>query len=656
MGGISTSLVIKDRFTNTINRGTVGIDRMLKSMKALDITSIKLNPARAFNSFANAANLSNARLQAFIQKQNEAAKGAGKVKSAWSKIPGFIKSAVAAFGAKQIIDLSDQMTSTTARLNLMNDGNQTTDELSNKIMASAQRSRASYLDTAAAIAKLGLNASAAFSSNDETIAFMEQVNKLFVVGGASAQEQSNAMTQLTQAMAAGALRGEELNSILDAGPGIARAIEKYMGIAEGQIKSVAEQGLVTADVVKNALFAAAEDTNAKFESMPKTCAQVWKQIKNSALSAFSGILERINGFLNSDAGTAIVSGIVQGISLLSSAVSWLIEAITWVGNAVISNWGIIEPVLIVAGAILAAWAATLIPGLITKFMLMTVKLWAMVPPILAQAAGWLAVNWPILVVFLAIAAIIIILRKMGVTFDQVIGFIGGLIGGFTAYMHNNVAAIYNYWVSFVEFFANCFNHPVYSIKKLFVNLANSVLDLVKSIASAIDAVFGSNLAGGVQSLQSQMEAWVGEMPDGYKVINKMEMKSIEGAAKRGYDTGANIGAGIADTLGGLFSMGTSDPFGVAGTDGLAGVLDGANLGSIGEVGKIKNDVNIADEDIKLMKDVAEMRYVQNFVTLTPTVAQHIGTVNQNADVDYLVNETARVLMDEVAAEAEGYYN
>lgn len=171
---------------------------------------------------------------------------------------------MAAFGAKKIIDITDEMTSAKARLKLMNDGKQSDEELQAKIMASAQRSRAGYLDTASAIAKLGLNAKNAFANNDETIAFMEQVNKLFVIGGASAQEQSNAMLQLTQAMASGALRGEELNSILDAGPGIARAIEKYMGIAEGSIKSVAEEGLVTADVVKNALFSAAEDTNAKF--------------------------------------------------------------------------------------------------------------------------------------------------------------------------------------------------------------------------------------------------------------------------------------------------------------------------------------------------------------------------------------------------------
>lgn len=645
MASISTSLSLKDRFTSTLNKGINSIDRMLKKMNSLERQTSTINPAKPFSPLPSKIDNAKKRLDDFIRKSKEAQQSAEKVKNSWGGVGSVIKTATAAFGVKQIIDITDDMTSAKARLSLMNDGSQTDEVLQSKIMESAQRSRAGYLDTASAIAKLGLNAGSAFASNDETIAFMEQVNKLFVIGGASAQEQSNAMTQLTQAMAAGALRGEELNSILDAGPGIARAIEKYMGISEGSIKNVAEQGLVTADVVKNALFSAAEDTNEKFESMPKTFGQVWTQIKNKSLSAFDGIMTRINGFLNSDFGTQVINGILLGITLISDGVSWLLDGVTWLGNVVSQNWGIIGPILGFVAASLVLWGATLIPGLITK-------LWAMVAPVLAQAAAWALVNWPILLIAAAIVGIGILLKKLGVTFDQVTGFIGGVIGGLYAFMYNIVAGIYNYWVSFVEFFANCFNHPVYSVKKLFVNLANSVLDLVKSIASAIDAVFGSNLAGGIESLQGKMQDWLGEMPEGYKVIDKLEMKSIAGYASKGYDMGQGIGQGISDTVSGLFS--TSDPFGGIDSFDMAESMSGANLGKVDEVGKINSDVNIADEDIKLLKDVAEMRYVQNFVTLQPSIAMS-ASVTKDADFDTFYNQFGERITEEAYATAEGYY-
>lgn len=645
MASISTSLSLKDRFTSTLNKGVNGVDRMLKKMNSLERQTSTINPAKPFSPLPSKIDNAKKRLDDFIRKSKEAQQSAEKVKNSWGGVGSVIKTAMAAFGVKQIIDITDDMTSAKARLSLMNDGSQTDEVLQSKIMESAQRSRAGYLDTASAIAKLGLNAGSAFASNDETIAFMEQVNKLFVIGGASAQEQSNAMTQLTQAMAAGALRGEELNSILDAGPGIARAIEKYMGISEGSIKSVAEQGLVTADVVKNALFYVAKDTNEMFESMPKTFGQVWTQIKNKALRAFDGIMTRINGFLNSDFGTQVINGILLGITLISDGVSWLLDGVTWLGNVVSQNWGIIGPILGFVAASLVLWGATLIPGLITK-------LWAMVAPVLAQAAAWALVNWPILLIAAAIVGIGILLKKLGVTFDQVTGFIGGVIGGLYAFMYNIVAGIYNYWVSFVEFFANCFNHPVYSVKKLFVNLANSVLDLVKSIASAIDAVFGSNLAGGIESLQGKMQDWLGEMPEGYKVIDKLEMKSIEGYASKGYDMGQGIGQGISDTVSGLFS--TSDPFGGIDSFDMAESMSGANLGKVDEVGKINSDVNIADEDIKLLKDVAEMRYVQNFVTLQPSIAMS-ASVTKDADFDTFYNQFGERITEEAYATAEGYY-
>ena len=246
-------------------------------------------------------------------------------------------------GINKVLNISDELASTKARLNLLVDDGGSVEELEKKIMASAQRSRSVYFDTASAVAKLGLNAGNAFNGDmDQVIAFMEQVNKQFVIGGATAQEQSNAMIQLTQAMAAGALRGEELNSILDGAPGIARAIEKYMGIAEGSIKSVAQEGKVTAEVVKNAMFAMADETNAKFDSMPKTWAQIWAGMKNQALSMFAPILTKINQIANSSKFQQVTTALINGLAGVANIASSVLDILISIAS-VVDNWSWIQP-------------------------------------------------------------------------------------------------------------------------------------------------------------------------------------------------------------------------------------------------------------------------------------------------------------------------
>ena len=249
-------------------------------------------------------------------------------------------------GINKVLNISDELASTKARLNLLVDDGGSVEALEQKIMASAQRSRSAYFDTASAVAKLGLNAGNAFGGNmDQVIAFMEQVNKQFVIGGATAQEQSNAMIQLTQAMAAGALRGEELNSILDGAPGIARAIEKYMGIAEGSIKTVAQEGKVTAEVVKNAMFAMADETNAKFDSMPKTWAQIWAGMKNQALSMFAPILTKINQIANSSKFQQVTTALINGLAGVANIASSVLDILISIASVIVDNWSWIQPII-----------------------------------------------------------------------------------------------------------------------------------------------------------------------------------------------------------------------------------------------------------------------------------------------------------------------
>ena len=293
--------------------------------------------------------------------------GSSAADNLWNKLKSIAITVGGLSAIKNVVGISDTLTSTNARLNLLVDDGGSLAELERNVMASAQRSRAAYFDTASAVAKLGLNAGNAFDHDiNQVIAFMEQVNKQFVIGGANAAEQSAAMIQLTQAMGAGALRGEELNSILDAAPGIARAIEQYMGVAEGSIKQYAEQGLVTAEVVKNALFSIADETNARFESMPMTWAQIWNSMQNKALSVFTPILNRINEIGNSQRFQQVSNGIINSLAAIATMATFVFDLLISGGAFVADNWSWLAPIIYgVAGALMVYHGAQLAVNTVT---------------------------------------------------------------------------------------------------------------------------------------------------------------------------------------------------------------------------------------------------------------------------------------------------
>lgn len=645
MASISSSLALKDRFTSTINKAVQGTNRLLNAMEAVGDSKLDVNLQRQLRIAQKAVMETDDELKKMINDLNKAEKAANPLAGTMSKL---FRMAAGGFVVKMGIDQTDLYTNNKARLSLINDGLQTQAELQQKIYAAAQRSRGEYSAMVDSVSKLGLLAGDAFSSNNEIIAFTEQLNKAFTISGATTENRNAAMLQLTQAMAAGRLQGDEYVSIMENAPMLIGAISKYTGKTKGELKELSSEGYITSDMIKNALFAASDDINAKFEKMPKTFGSVWTQIKNFATMEFGALMERINGFLNSSTGASMISGITAGVSFLADAITWVIDTVQTLGDYVVQNWSVIQPILLSITGMLLYWGMTLIPG-------MTMKLWAAVPPVAAQAIAWLAMHWPILIVGSAIAGVGLILNYFGVTSDQVIGFVTGLFYGLGAFIYNLIATIGNVFFTFAEFIANLFNHPLYSAKKLFVDFANGVLDILKDVASALDAVFGWDLEGAVSGWQAGLTDWLGEMPEGYKVLEKMEKLDVGDFGKKGYTAGSNFANGIMSGAADLF--GNNDPFGITGIgtmNDFASTMKTPDIGKVGEVGKINSDVNIADEDLQLMKDVAEMRYVQNFVTLTPTVAMN-AQVSERVDIDELTGRLADVLIEEVAAGAEGVF-
>ena len=619
----------------------------------------------------------------------------------WSKLKGIAATVGGLAAAKKIIGISDNLASTRARLNLIVDDGGSVSELEKKIMASAQRSRSAYFDTASAIASLGANAGAAFANTDEIIAFMEQINKQFVIGGASAQGQAAAMLQLTQAMAAGALRGEELNSILENAPGIARAIESYMGIAEGSIKSYAEQGLITAEVVKNAMFAAADETNAKFESMPKTWAQIWTSMQNKALSIFNPILTKINQIANSEQFTKVTDGIINGLAGIASVATVVLDLLINVASVVVDNWSWLSPIilgvaaalgvyygrlLLVRGAELASAAVSgavaVAKGIMAAAtMLVTGATWAQVTAQYGLNAAMYAcpLVWIIILIIALVAlfyAAVAAVNHFAGTSVSATGLICGAFMAALAFIGNIFVAlwnlvvdvfvmIYNLVATVANFIGNVFNDPVAAVARLFFDLADTVLSVLQALASAIDTIFGSNLAGSVQGWRDSLGGWVDStFGKGEEVMEKLNADDLKlgrfeyGAA---FDMGYEFGQGVEDTVGGLFDFSAMDSLGADALDayGLGNTLDGiyGNTGdTAGNTAAMSDALDIAEEDLAYMRDIAEREAINRFTTAEIRVEQqNTNYISQDADLDGIMDAWANDFATKLDVSEEGVH-
>lgn len=619
----------------------------------------------------------------------------------WGKLKGIAATVGGLAAAKKIIGISDDLASTRARLNLIVDDGGSVSELEKKIMASAQRSRAAYFDTASAIASLGSNAGAAFANTDEIIAFMEQINKQFVIGGASAQGQSAAMLQLTQAMAAGALRGEELNSILENAPGIARAIESYMGVAESSIKQYAEQGLITADVVKNALFAAADETNAKFESMPKTWAQIWTSMQNKALSVFNPILTKINQIANSEQFTKVTDGIINGLAGIASVATVVLDLLINVASVVVDNWSWISPIILGVTAALGVYYGRLLAVNALEAISKGIKIamciasyakaaatGAEVSATTAATAAQYGLNtalyacplvWIIILVIALVAlfyAAVAAVNKFAGTSVSATGLICGAFMAALAFIGNIFIALWNLVVdvfvmiynlvgTVANFIGNVFNDPVGAVCRLFFDLADTVLSVLQALASAIDTIFGSNLAGSVQGWRDGLGGWVDStFGKGEEVMEKLNADDLKlgrfeyGAA---FDMGYEFGQGVEDTVGGLFDFSAMDSLGADALDayGLGNTLDGiyGNTGdTAGNTAAMSDALDIAEEDLAYMRDIAEREAINRFTTAEIRVEQqNTNYISQDTDLDGIMDAWANDFATKLDVSEEGVH-
>lgn len=622
----------------------------------------------------------------------------------------------------------DSLSSTSSRVGLINDELQTQDELQQKIFESAQRSRASYQETASTVAKLNLLAGNQFASNEEAIAFAETMNKAFVISGADTSEQSAAMRQMSQAMASGRLQGDEYNSIIENAPLVAQAIEKYMGVSRGELKQLASEGKITADVIKASVFNASEEINAQFEQMPLKFGDALTRVKNEGIVALEPLTTRFSNFINSAQFEAWVSAasnaitvlvgwvdvlvdkisilgqssgaqqLIADLSVLISILGWLIEFAVGFGVAVIDNWQWISPLVYgIVGAFLAYQAVMLINNVI-QGVSNTLKTFGAIAAVahgtatIAEAAATTGMTaaqiglnaalyacpltWILLLIIAVIVVIYMVIGVINKVTGESISATGAIVGALAVAgafiwdlflgLLDLVFAVVNYWYNifgaFVNFFGNVFKDPIGSVIHLFGNLANNVLGVIESIAKAMDKVFGSSMADTVAGWRASLDTKIETTAEKYgngkyeEVMSNLNLSSESLGLKRisysdawskGYSAGESVDAsvgGIMDQVFGGVDMSAIENA----TGSAAGSSFDPSQYTSGDGFKVDasgSEISLSDEDIKYLKDIATLEYVNQYTTLRPTVQATFGDIRETADV----NQVMQVFEDAIEA-------
>ena len=651
MAGISTAINIADRMSGPIFSIINAMDLMIDTMSSVDTATSQGFDAAKIDETRRALDLANAEMQDIyngihrnVQEQQEfnntVRQGTNAVDSMADKITGMVSAYVGIQSVGKLVGLSDEYTQTTARLNMINDGLQSTADLQDKIFASAQNSRAAYLQTADVVAKLALRAGSVWESNEETIAFAETLNKAFVVAGASQEEMNSASLQLTQALGSGILRGEELNAVFEAAPNIIQTIADYLGVGIGEIREMASEGQITADVVKNAMLSSAEEIDAQFQSMPMTWEQVWTGAMNQLLYASQPLLQFINLLAqNWSTLEPIVLGVAAAVGLYVIA---------------LGAYKAVAAASAVTGAVHAASVALQSGATFTA----TAAQYGFNAALLACPLTWIVIA--IIAVIAAIYALTAAFNKATGASVSATGLIMGAFAVLGAFLINTfVVPVQNKFAMFANFIGNLFNDPVAAVKVLFYDMAQTVIGYILNMARAIETIINKipgvqvDITSGLDNFYSQIEDASQKVKDesGWvEYVQKMDFIDYSDAANAGYE----FGQGIEDKIGGFFGgdlNGMGIDTGAFGTD-MSDVPGGVN--DIAQ--NTKDSVDISDEELRYLHDLAEQDVITRFTTAEIRVDMvNNNNVSSQMDLDGIVDYVATGVYNAMEQAAEGVH-
>nr|DAZ41822.1 MAG TPA: Tail tape measure [Caudoviricetes sp.] len=635
--------------------------------------------------------------------------GVGQADSLMNTIKGAVAAYVSIQSVGKALNISDELVQTTSRLNMMNDGLQSTEELTNMVYAAAQDARGSFSDMASVVARFGNNAKDAFSSSAEVVAFADLVQKQMTIAGASTQEASNAMLQLSQGLGSGVLRGDELNSIFEQAPNLIQNIADYLQVPIGEIREMASEGELTADIVKAAIFSATDEINANFSQMPMTWGQIWQSMQNTAVMAFQPVLQRLNEIANSEAFQSFVNGAIEAMATLAGIVLNIFDLIGTVGGFIAENWSVISPIIYGVIGALAVYAAYL--GIVKAIeiasaaasmihtLAMSAKIGitaALTGSTMAATAAQMGYNgalyacpivWIIMLIIALIAIIFAVcsaIAKMTGIANSGFGVITGGVNVVIQFFKNlgltvaNIAlGIGNAIAALGSNMMTAFHNAICSIQSWFYDLLSTGLSVIEGICAALNKLpFVEFDYSGITSAADDYAAKSAEA-----AANKEEYQSISDAFSEGmstfdtfqdgwdsdaFNSGAAWGDGVADAVSN-FSLtdalgGTNIPNVSDYTSGFSNAIDTSGLGSgvsdiAGDTSAIKDSMDITEEDLKYLRDIAEQEAVNRFTTAEITIEQtNNNNVSGGMDLDGVVSGLTDAVNEAVDIITEGVHD
>ena len=613
MGSINTTLKLTDKFSKPLMGVNTALTTVMKSMGAFEKQVGSLQTKMSSVTVVKASRLSAGYEKASesVEKLNRnASKHADTQNLLLTKAKQLASAYAGIEGLGMLFRTSDELTNIKARLDLINDGKQTSAELEKMIFDSAERSRGAYTTTAQTVARIGMNAKNAFSSTKEMVGFAELLNKQFTIAGANHEEIRSATIQLTQAMGSEILRGEELNSVFESAPNIIQSIADYMGQPIGKIRELAAEGKITSSIVKNAMFAAANEIDKRFASMPYTFGQLWQSFKNQALDAWMPLYERMRKFANSEDFQALFNNLVRGIRFLATVGIGAVDMLSGAFKVLRDNMWWIAPIALgIASALaLQSMATALASGGMVSLALATawktVCDWALIAALVASTIAQEGFNaammaCPITWIIGLVAGLIVLLylvvgvvNKIAGTTYSATGLICGCFAWIASAVWNAIGIIWNLFASLVEFIINVWSEPQYAIKRFIGNIGLAFLDfkslcgdIFDGIAVAISNAFigafnavakgwnwlmdqlpkGSGSAfkidtistvdtflgdskKGIQSSRNAINSWVGEPSKDYVSVPRMESKDLAKEFSSAYTKGRDWESSVTGKL------------------------------------------------------------------------------------------------------------
>lgn len=705
MAQINASINLMNGMTQPLMNIVNSVNNVISTLRAVNNANINIDTSslQASQNLLNQTSADLLRWQQELENQiRENGDEAGKLNNRFREGGGPLEGLIAkakrlaltlggiTFG-KKLLGLSDEITTMNARVNIMAKANEDPEDIKRALFESAQRSRADYFATANAAATMGITAKDTFGSSKEVISFMELANKQFTIAGTEGAAKEGAMLQLQQAMSMGVLRGQEFRSVQQGMPTMIDYLAKHLGKTKAQIKEMADQGKLTASVVKAAMFGAADDINKKFESMPKTLGQIGTSIKNTFIKNFEPVSEKLSKMFNSESFKNFVNTTSMGINISILAIGGLISAVAGMVNWIRKYSSYIVPILTIAtiGFVQLKWAviastaatikdtiakgvnaaatlgltavyalyngavalATLATGIMTgSTAALTVGIKGLSAAFLACPVVWIALA--IMGVVYAIYKLVEWLNKTKGMSLSTFGVITGAIAYFVTSTFNllkvfannimfTISIIYNNFATFAEFLANLFNDPVTAVKNLFLDLGENIIKILTTVSGVIDKVLGTNLSSGLNDFQDKLNTWRNENVKENKIkIPRMNPEYFQlSDPKEAFKNAHDKTVEIANNIKGSLNLGVTNDY----------------LKTIaGNTGKTNSTLDLTKEELKYLRDVAEQEVINRYTTASINNNNTFNNnINSEMDVDGVVSKFYNGLAEAASTVAEG---